>query len=114
MVVPVRVKPEKREVRGRASLGPTFPIVGVGDFTKLKVKPGQLRDLWEVIGPTVELNMTKRVELWQIFTMCYVQGLENGAAIEREKHENSIGCGQHGEAGGKLGPARRPARPHGA
>jgi hypothetical protein len=81
----VTIKAAKKQVRGRSSLGPTFPVIPVRDFTEFKFKLEQLHGLWDIIGPTVGLNMTRRVELWQIFTMCYVQGLENGAAIERDK-----------------------------
>lgn len=105
---------EKRQVRGRASLGPTFPIVGVKDFTKLKVNPGRLREMWDIIGPTVELNMVKRVELWQIFVMCYIQGLENGASLEREKHENSSRSGEHEQGRDVAQAADRPHQGRGS
>lgn len=60
-------------------IGDTFPYVPVKDF-QMKAKRTELHALWPIIGPTVELNMRGKhpAELWELFALCYLQGLENG------------------------------------
>jgi len=77
----------KQETRIRASLGPSFPVVPVTNFTKGKFPLGTMEAMWDIIGPTVAVNMGKRVALWEIFTICYMQGLENGSSIAEDKQK---------------------------
>lgn len=66
-------------------LGPRVPLVPVSDFARLRLTHEQMDDLWSIIGPTVERNMARNVPLWNIFAICYAQGLENAAALVEEQ-----------------------------
>jgi hypothetical protein len=74
-----------KESRIRASLGPSFPVVPVTNFTKGKFPRGTMEAMWDIIGPTVQVNMDESVHLWEIFTICYMQGLANGSDIAEDK-----------------------------
>lgn len=67
--------------RQHVAIGPPVPLVSYPSFTKFRMTEKQLKDMWDIIGPTVERNMTGNVPLWHTFTMCYVQGLENGSSL---------------------------------
>lgn len=66
--------------RRAVSLGPFLAEMPPGkDFTKLPAGV-RLEDAWQVVGPSVERNMS-RAPLWRVIAMAYVEGLIHGAAI---------------------------------
>lgn len=60
--------------------GPPVPIVPAGDFTKARLTDDQMSDLWWLCGPSAEMNM-RRMELWQVIAMAYLEGLDHGSNI---------------------------------
>lgn len=61
--------------------GPAIPIVPITDFTKIGLTKEQMNDLWTLCGPTVERNMQRRLELWQVIAMAYLEGLNHGYGV---------------------------------
>lgn len=98
----------------RVTLGPDVPLVPYAHFSKL---PGSIvREAWQVVGPSVERNLTKRHALWTIFAACYLEGLAHGAGIAREDSAQGIvtegrdavgGSGERSEL--EPGPAKQDA-----
>ena len=70
------------------TFGPPIPVVPTKDFTKMGFKHEELKRLWEIIGPSVERNMNAEVPMWQIITMAYLEGLNHGSGLERERISN--------------------------
>lgn len=87
------IKKTSRESENRrtrfVSLGPkAVPSTSIGEFSKLN-RPGSnqmLEDLWEIIGPSVELNLRK-LPLWKVITMAYFEGSVH--AIQMIEDENN-------------------------
>ena len=70
------VQVQKRKHTRFAHLGPKpIPLVPIGNFTKAggKTHNEMLESLWEIIGPSVELNLRK-LPLWKVITMAYFEG----------------------------------------
>lgn len=76
----------KRERMSHVRMGDAYPAVSHKDFTTGATRR-ELREVWPVIGPTVERNMYGRrpAELWELFALCYLQGLENGHSLAGEQ-----------------------------
>ena len=79
-----------KAVRKRfAHVGPKpIPVVPIGQFSKAsgKTHNEMLEDLWEIIGPSVELNLRK-LPLWKVITMAYFEGSIHAIQmIEDEKN----------------------------
>jgi len=74
-----------------ANVGPRpIPIVPIGQFTKVrnKLHHERLEDLWEIIGPSIELNL-RQLPLWKVITMAYFEGCVHGSQMmEDEKNGN--------------------------
>lgn len=73
------------------TFGPAIPVVPVKQFTKFStvgIDKEMFQRAWEIIGPSVEHNMRRQSEMWQIITAAYLEGLSHGAAIERERNVN--------------------------
>lgn len=72
-------------------IGDPVPVVSHKDFG-LRASRSELYRLWPIIGPTVAKNMDGRrpTELWELFALCYMQGLENGhsLALQREQADD--------------------------
>ncbi|MGI9492591.1 MAG: hypothetical protein ACR2QF_09355 [Geminicoccaceae bacterium] len=71
-------------------LGPPMEMIPLKDFTKLRETFGNelyFPDVWRIIGPTVEANMRGRrpADLWELFCICYLQGLENASSAIWER-----------------------------
>lgn len=70
--------------------GPPMEQVSVKDFTQLQETFGKelyLPDVWRIVGPTVEVNMRGRrpTHLWEMYCICYLQGLENASSAIWER-----------------------------
>lgn len=73
------------------TLGPPIGFVRRDNFSKTRLARDQGADLWCIIGPTVEINMRKGVQLWEIFVVCYFQGLENATNLSStEKRDEDM------------------------
>lgn len=75
------------------TFGPPIPIVPVGDFSRMKLSEEQWADAWHICGPSAEQNMRRGygrrgLELWQVIASAYLEGLQHGAALAREQHDN--------------------------
>lgn len=84
------VQVQKRKHTRFAHLGPKpIPLVPIGQFTKAGgAKHNEtLESLWEIIGPSVELNLRK-LPLWKVITMAYFEGSVHAVQMmEDEKRE---------------------------
>lgn len=70
------------------TFGPPMPIISVKDFSRLCLTSEQWAEVWSIIGPSVERNMTRYVglQLWRVIAAAYLEGLHHGSqsAIEIE------------------------------
>lgn len=66
------------------TFGPPIPNVSLRDFTKRDFTHEQLAQMWSICGPSVERNMLN-LELWQVITMAYIEGLAHGSSIMAER-----------------------------
>jgi len=84
------VQVQKRKHTRFANIGPRpIPIVPIQQFTKVRNKSHHemLEALWEIIGPSVELNM-RQLPMWKVITMAYFEGCVHGSQmVEDEKGE---------------------------
>ncbi len=78
--------------RKSCQLGPnTIPIVPVKDFNKARNINGKsfdetLKEMWDIIGPSVDLNLHK-LPLWKVITMAYFEGVVHGSQMIEEENE---------------------------
>jgi hypothetical protein len=71
---------------GSVRLGPcAVPRLPYKDFSAAKISRDEEYGLWRIIGPTVERNLNQ--PLWRQFVIVYMQGIQNGAAAMRERHD---------------------------
>lgn len=74
-----------------ANIGPKpIPVVPIQKFTRVRNKAHHegLEELWEIIGPSVELNM-RQLPMWKVITMAYLEGCVHGSQmVEDEKNEH--------------------------
>lgn len=66
------------------TLGPAIPIVSFKDFSRFRdigVTDEQFRDMWTIVGPSVDRNMSAHRPLWEIFTAAYLEGLIHGSSL---------------------------------
>ena len=81
-----------KAVRKRfANIGPKpIPVVPIQKFNRVrnKARHEKLEELWEIIGPSAELNMRK-LPMWKVITMAYFEGCVHGSQMaEDEKNEH--------------------------
>lgn len=85
------VQVQKRKHTRFVSMGPRpIPVVPIQNFTKAggKTHNEMLESLWEIIGPSVELNLRK-LPLWKVITMAYFEGSVHAVQMmEDEKNGN--------------------------
>ena len=63
-------------------VGPaSVPIVPVGHFRRFK--SSDLDEAWQIIGPSVALNIN-RGPIWKVITAAYLEGLLHGAGIQKD------------------------------
>jgi len=61
------------------SIGPaSVKIYPRKAYSKLP-KGANMLDIWQIVGPTVDMNF-RNLPLWQVFCICYFEGLAHGAA----------------------------------
>lgn len=59
------------------SLGPcVVDSVPFDGWTGVNMDTEMMQKLWNIIGPTIDRN--RDLPEWQLFVLCYIQGLENG------------------------------------
>jgi hypothetical protein len=68
-----------------AQIGPSIPVVPIGDFTKRPLTTAELETLWRITGPSAALNLRSN-PLWRVIAMAYFEGLMHGAQLEAERH----------------------------
>ena len=81
------VQVQKRKHTRFANIGPRpIPVVPIQQFSKAnRTQHQMLEDLWEIIGPSVELNL-RQLPLWKVITMAYFEGCVHGSQmVEDEK-----------------------------
>ena len=85
------VQVQKRKHTRFANVGQRpIPVVPIGNFTKAggKTHNEMLESLWEIIGPSVELNL-RQLPLWKVITMAYFEGSVHAVQMmEDEKNGN--------------------------
>lgn len=85
------VQVQKRKHTRFANIGPRpIPVVPIQQFTKVRNKSHHemLEALWEIIGPSVELNL-RQLPLWKVITMAYFEGSVHAVQMmEDEKNGN--------------------------
>ena len=69
------VQVQKRKHTRFANIGPRpIPVVPIQQFSKAnRTQHQMLEGLWEIIGPSVELNL-RQLPLWKVITMAYFEG----------------------------------------
>ena len=67
------------------ALGPAVPIVGIKDFSKMGLSREEWENVWSIVGPSVERNMSGRraLPLWMVIAAAYLEGLQHGSALTR-------------------------------
>jgi hypothetical protein len=65
-----------------AVIGPPFPSATVSQFSK--IDPEMLRLAWQLTGPSVEKNMMRPHQLWELFAACYAEGFNHGVGMMEE------------------------------
>lgn len=82
------VQVQKRKHTRFAHLGPKpIPLVPIQKFNRVRNKAHNemLESLWEIIGPSVELNL-RQLPLWKVITMAYFEGCMHATQmVEDEK-----------------------------
>jgi hypothetical protein len=75
-------KPQ-REVYGQVTFfgAPDIPLIPEKDFDNVVKEYKEFKEMWEIIGPTLHINLKRDVPLWKAVTMCYMQGIKNGMKI---------------------------------
>ena len=71
-------------------IGPVIPRVPYKDFKKVDFSHDDLFQIWQVIGPTIKVNLDRQLPLWQVLVIAYIQGLENGFGIAEEKGKKMV------------------------
>jgi len=51
--------------------------VSFDGWADLKMGREMMEKLWNIIGPTIDRN--RDLPNWELFVLCYIQGLENGS-----------------------------------
>lgn len=78
------------------TFGPPIPVVPVGDFSQMRMTDQQWADAWHLCGPSAARNLSgarrgRSLELWQVIASAYLEGLQHGVEIERERHAQPSG-----------------------
>lgn len=81
------VQVQKRKHTRFANIGPRpIPVVPIQQFTKVRNKSHHemLEALWEIIGPSVELNL-RQLPLWKVITMAYFEGCIHAVQMMKDE-----------------------------
>lgn len=63
---------------------------------------------WQIVGPSVERNIRLKLEDWELYTACYLEGLAHGSQMAMANAEAKMKTetgNLHGELNG--GPIKR-------
>lgn len=76
--------------------GPPIELVSVSDFSRFALTKEQFEEAWAVVGPSAERNMRRDyrgrcLEMWQVITAAYLEGLHHGSEMMRENLADSSG-----------------------
>ena len=89
------MKASSRPRRNRfVQIGPkAVPNAPISAFTKARKFNGKpmdelLEEIWELVGPSFELNM-RRLPLWKVVAMAYFEGALHAAQMMEEENETS-------------------------
>lgn len=68
---------------------PMRPMIGPGTVETLPTSafsrfPIRVEDAWPIVGPLVEMNIN-RGPLWKVLCAMYLQGMADGAAVEKDR-----------------------------
>lgn len=71
----------------RLAIGPSMPVVPIRDFSRLPAE--MLTGAWSIVGPSAEQNMRRDhagrcCELWEVTAAAYLEGLQHGAALQKQ------------------------------
>lgn len=77
--------PNKKPKKHFIAFGPDIPVVPITHFARHKFTEEQIADIWKIIGPSVERNLSAK-PLWKVIAFAYIEGLSHGAAIQQEKN----------------------------
>ena len=69
--------------------GPAINVVPVTDFSRFGLTKEQFAEAWSIVGPSAEKNMRRDaygrcLEMWQVITVAYLEGLHHGSEMQRE------------------------------
>lgn len=64
--------------------GPEIPVVPMGNFSRMGLTEKQWADAWHLCGPSAARNM-QRLQLWQVIASAYLEGLQHGAEMMKER-----------------------------
>ena len=84
------VQVQKRKHTRFVNMGPRpVPVVPIQQFTRAggKTHNEMLESLWEIIGPSVELNL-RQLPLWKVITMAYFEGCVHATQMMEEEQRN--------------------------
>ena len=65
-----------------APIGPPFPTAAISQFSK--IDPKLLETAWQLVGPSVEKNLMRPHQLWELFAACYVEGFDHAKGMMEE------------------------------
>lgn len=74
-----------KENRMFVELGPSFPLVPITHFSKMRLTPNQWENAWQIVGPSVQRNFMKNVPLWMIIACAYLEGLHHGSEASNDR-----------------------------
>jgi hypothetical protein len=73
--------------------GPEMPLVPIGDFSKLSITEKDLEAAWGICGPSADRNMQRKLQLWQVIVIAYLEGLNHGASLQPRAGDGVCGAG---------------------
>lgn len=69
---------------------PNIPLVPEKDFDRAVKDYKEIEAIWEIIGPTLHVNLRNGQPLWKAVAMCYMQGISNGSRLTLEQVESGV------------------------
>lgn len=66
------------------TFGPSIPVVRQKDFSHFPLTGENWKDLWQIVGPSVERNLAQGSPMWKVITAAYAEGLQHGQALNKE------------------------------
>lgn len=75
----------KASDRHFVAFGPNIPVVRVSDFSKMTLTQEQWKDVWRIVGPSVERNMQKCIPHWMLIAAAYLEGVHHGSELAKSE-----------------------------